>query len=195
MNYYYSRPAADQLLDDDSSGNAALLRALTAEQQQHLAERLSARLVKEVSRDVDSTTALPSLLQPPADDPDEEESLEARLTRVAAEFAPATADAQKRGQQWFDEQSAKLSFAVASCTHGMGLAGEDAPPPQPPKPRRQRRPQNGKMRTGVDDPLLEAVRLQLGIRRDLATRLSRLLVLPPPQWVVPPPSPPPQPHR
>ena len=74
----------------------------------------------------------------------------------------------------------------------MGLAGEDAPPPQPPKPRRQRRPQNGKMRTGVDDPLLEAVRLQLGIRRDLATRLSRLSCCLRLQWVVLPPSLPPR---
>ena len=113
--------------------------------------------------------------------------LEAGCRRAAAELE---AHLVAPGLEWLEEQGDRMARAAHDLAQMVGMDGTERPPPRPSHSAAARRVRTarsgggggagGRLRGGLDDPLLEALRLHMGIRRELATRLSRILVLPPP---------------
>lgn len=174
---------------DTKDADATVLKTMNSDDQQKFASKLSAQIMRDMSIDTDNAdegaAALVEMLQlpsPPLDlpptqhtmkaaDEHEEEGLESKLTRAAA-----------ISTRWLDERQTVASHALQTLSHQLGLAPASPLPlaRQLSRMRRQRSAGVRAVRAGLEDELLEALRLQLGIRRDLAVRLSRLVLLPPP---------------
>ena len=180
----------------EPSSPARLLQSMPKARRQQLAAVLSTRLVEGlvVLDDEHEEAVLPALLQPPPRDAKSgatlpapsagasakvhaaessklgaEELLEARL---ASGMDRASKCLEERRIDWLDG-AVRL---VHETAHGLGL-WTDSPLPRGRGTAQRAAPVP---RAKLDDLMLEEVRLQLGIRRDMAVRLARLLILPPP---------------
>ncbi len=129
--------------------------------------------VADAAEAEDAPGAAPPALVP------EEEPLEARLGRMAELLGPQAETAASAAAQWWEHAAGNASRSVHAWAHRAGVTPEP-PPPEASPTRRYGRP---RQRLHLDDALLEELRRQMGIRRDVAVRLSRLVLLPPPELI------------
>ena len=185
--------------DDDDDALPEMPTLLRAESDAHLASR-TARVTAGTAADApprllmgDSAATASDGMGLALDGPSagmaigSNGGLEARLVRAAAELE---AHLVAPGLEWLEEQGDRMARAAHDLAQMIGMDGTERPPPRPSHSAAARRVRTarsgggggagGRLRGGLDDPLLEALRLHMGIRRELATRLSRILVLPPP---------------
>ena len=202
--------AADTPSNASSEAPPPGLSAMSEGQEQQLAQELALRLARSVvaSAHAEEEERLPKVLKgtprPPAEtaptasehfdhealpsaksmtavqnaivDGDEwqqEEPLELKLQRLAPTVATAFSASLVDATVWLSKLAERGAEGIAKLE--ARLSGK----PEPPSASRQRSAAR-RLRAKMTDAIVEEVRLYLGIPRDLAGRMARLLHLPPP---------------